>query len=145
MNITPVEIYWLTRLDEFRILFVIVLFVLIILTIANVFGGFIAMDSAHDNRCLCHGNRDEVPNDEARMRRRFSRAVKIGVAAILLGLVSSFVPSTRQMAAIIIIPKLANSEIVAEMGDAASEMVALARDWMRTLSPFQDNKEEKTK
>lgn len=39
------------------------------------------------------------------------------------------------MAAIIIVPKIANSEIVAEMGDAAKEMVGLERDWVRTLSP----------
>ena len=145
MNITPIEIYWLTRLDEFRILCTIVFFVLVVLAIANVLGGFVAMDSAHNNRCLHSGNRDEVPNDEARMRRRFSRATKIGVAATLLCLMTSFVPSTKQMAAIIVIPKLANSAIVAEMGDAAKEMVTLARDWMRTLSPFQDNKEGKTK
>ena len=145
MNITPVEIYWMTRLDEFLFLFGIVVFVLIILAIANVIGGFIAMDNAFDNRYLSYGNRDEAPKDEARMRRRFSRAAKIGVAACLLGLVASFVPSTKQMAAIIVIPKLANSEVVAEMGDAAKEMVALARDWMRTLSPFQDNKKRETK
>lgn len=145
MNITPIEIYWLTRLDEFGLLFGIVFLVLVILAIVNVIGGFIAMYSAHDNRCMHYGKRDEVPNDEARMRRRFSRAVKIGVAAFLLGLVASFVPSTRQMAAIIIIPKLANSEIVTEMGDAAKEIVVLAREWMRTLSPSQKNQKVETK
>ena len=73
------------------------------------------------------------------MRRRFTRAVKLGVAAFMLGLAISFVPSTKQMAAIIIIPKIANSEIVAEMGDATKELIGLARDWMRTLAPAQDN------
>lgn len=145
MNITPIEIYWLTRLDEFSILFGIVFFVLVSLAIANVIGGLFAMDEARDNRCLNRGNRDEVPKAEARVRMRFSRAAKIGVAAFLFGLVVSLMPSTKQMAAIIIIPKIANSETIAEMGDAAKEMVGLAREWMRTLAPSQGNQEGKTK
>lgn len=141
MNITPAEIYWLTRLDEFGFLFGIMFFVLVIIGIANVIGGFIAMDMAHDNRCMSYGNKEEVPKDEARMRRRFTRAAKIGVAAFLFGLVVSFMPSTKQMAAIIIIPKLANSEIVAEMGDATKELIGLARDWMKTLAPVPKGRE----
>lgn len=145
MNITPIEIYWMTRLDEFLFLFGIVFLVLVILAIANVIGGFIAMVEAYDNRAMHYNNGADAPKDEARMRMRFSRAVKIGVAAFLLGLVASFVPSAKQMAAIIVIPKLANSEIVAEMGDAAKEMIVLARDWLKTLSPLHDNKKGEAK
>lgn len=143
MNITPAEIYWLTRLDEFGFLFGTVFFVLVLIVIANVIGGFIAMDMAHDNRVMSYGNKEEVPKDEARMRSRFKRAAKIGVTAFLLGLVVSFMPSTKQMAAIIIIPKLANSEIVAEMGDATKELIGLARDWMKTLAPSPKGQEVK--
>ena len=145
MNITPIELYWMTRLDSFLSLFFIVFVVLIILAVVNAIGGFVAMDEAYENRVMRYNNNVDVPKDEAKMRMRFSRAAKIGVAACLLGLVASFVPSTKQMAAIIVIPKLANSEVVAEMGDAAKEMVMLARDWMMTLAPSKENQKGETK
>ena len=138
MNITPVEIYWLTRLDDFNALFVVVLIVLVLLTIANVAGGLISMDQANFYKSFRDTKKEK--NNKACMRRRFKRAVKLGVAALLLGLGMSFMPSTKQMAAIIIIPKIANSEIVAEMGDATKELIVLARDWMRKLAPAENQK-----
>lgn len=135
MNITPSMIYWLTRLDEFSFLFGIVFVCIVIVALVNVIGGFVALDTAHDNRCLSYGNRNEVPEDEARMRTRFTRAAKFGVAALLIGVVGSFIPSTKQAAAIIVIPKIANSEVVAEMGDTAKELLCLAKSWLIELKP----------
>ena len=143
MNITPSMIYWLTRLDEFCFLFGIVLVCIVIIALVNVIGGFIAMDMAHDNRCRSYGNQSEVPKDEARMNTRFTLAAKFGVVALLIGVVNSFIPSTKQAAAIIVIPKIANSEIVAEMGDTAKELVGLAKAWLVELKPQSktENKE----
>ena len=145
MNITPSMIYWLTRLDEFSFMFGIVFVCIVIVALVNIIGGFLSMDMAHDNRCRCYGNPDEVPKDEERMRTRFTRAAKFGVVALLVGVVNSLVPSTKQAAAIIVIPKIANSEVVAEMGDTAKELVGLAKAWMVELKPQPktENKEEK--
>ena len=145
MNITPSMIYWLTRLDEFIFLFGIVFVCIVIVALVNIVGGFIAMDTAHDNRCRCYGNQNEVPKDEARMRTRFTRAAKFGVAALLVGVVNSFIPSTKQAAAIIVIPKIANSEIVAEMGDTAKELVVLAKAWLVELKPQSEIKNKEVK
>lgn len=131
MNITMSEIYWLTRLDEFSILFSVLFFTLVIIAIANVIGGLIAMDDAREDKF--HNRIDKIRDDESRMCHRFSRAMKIGIAAFVVGMLNSFIPSTKQMAAIIVIPKIANSEIAAEMGDATKEMIELARDWMRNV------------
>ena len=143
MNITPSMIYWLTRLDEFGILLGIIFACVVIVAIANVVGGFIAMDAVSTDQLYNHPERLE--EDKHNIKVRFRRAVKCALAALLVGMVYSLIPSTKQAAAIIVIPKIASSEIVAEMGDTAKELVGLAREWLIELKPQPktENKEEK--
>lgn len=65
-------------------------------------------------------------------------------AVCVVGLISSvatalLVPTTKEMAAIIVIPELANSKTVKELGDG---VVTLAREWIEELKP---NKKGETK
>ena len=143
MNITPSMIYWLTRLDEFSFLFGIVFVCIVIVALVNVIGGFVALDSASTNQLY---NRPErLAESKHNIKVRFGRAVKLALVALLVGVVNSFIPSTKQAAAIIVIPKIANSEIVAEMGDTAKELVGLAKSWLIELKPQPktENKEVK--
>lgn len=142
MNITPSMIYWLTRLDEFGILFGIVFVCIVAVSLANVIGGFIAMDAASTDQLYHH---ELLEEDKHNIKVRFGRAVKCSLAALLVGVVNSFIPSTKQAAAIIVIPKIANSEVVAEMGDTAKELVGLAKSWLIELKPQPktENKEDK--
>ena len=143
MNITPSMIYWLTRLDEFSFLFGIVFVCIVIVALANVIGGFIALDSYSTDKLY---NRPErLAESKHNIKVRFGRAVKLALVALLVGVVNSFIPSTKQAAAIIVIPKIANSEIVAEMGDTAKELVGLAKAWLIELKPQPktENKEVK--
>lgn len=133
MNITPSMIYWLTRLDEFGILLGIVFVCIVIVSLANVIGGFIAMDAASTDQLYNHP--DRLAEDKYNIKVRFGRAIKCAFVALLVGVVNSFVPSTKQAAAIIVIPKIANSEVVAEMGDTAKELVGLAKSWLIELKP----------
>ena len=143
MNITPSMIYWLTRLDEFGILLGIIFACVVIVAIANVVGGFIAMDAVSTDQLYNHPERLE--EDKHNIKVRFRRAVKCALAALLVCVVNSFIPSTKQAAAIIVIPKIANSEVVAEMGDTAKELVGLAKAWLIELKPQPktENKEVK--
>ena len=143
MNITPSMIYWLTRLDEFGILLGIVFVCIVIVSLANVIGGFIAMDAASTDQLYNHP--DRLAEDKYNIKVRFGRAVKCAFVALLVGVVNSFIPSTKQAAAIIVIPKIANSEVVAEMGDTAKELVGLAKSWLIELKPQPktENKEVK--
>ena len=136
-------IYWLTRLDEFGILLGIIFACVVIVAIANVVGGFIAMGSASTDQLYNHPFR--LAESKHSIKVRFGRAVKLALVALLVGVVNSFIPSTKQAAAIIVIPKIANSEIVAEMGDTAKELVCLAKSWMIELKPQPktENKEVK--
>lgn len=143
MNITPSMIYWLTRLDEFSFMLGTVFVCIVIVALMNVVGGFIAMDSASTDQSY---NRPELlAEDKHNIKVRFGRAVKLALVALFVSVVNSFVPSTKQAAAIIIIPKIANSEIVAEMGDTAKELVVLAKSWLIELKPQPktENKEVK--
>lgn len=56
----------------------------------------------------------------------------------------TLIPSTKQMAAIIVVPKIANSEVVAEMGDTAKELVGLAKAWLVELKPKAKAEDAKT-
>ena len=143
MNITPSAIYWLTRLDEFSFLFGIVFVCIVIVALVNVIGGFVALDSASTDKLY---NRPErLAENKHNIKVRFGRAVKLALVALLVGVVNSFIPSTKQAAAIIVIPKIANSEVVAEMGDTAKELVGLAKAWLIELKPQPktENKEVK--
>ena len=143
MNITPSMIYWLTRLDEFSFLFGIVFVCIVIVALVNVIGGFVALDSASTDQLY---NRPErLAESKHNIKVRFGRAVKLALVALLVGVINSFIPSTKQAAAIIVIPKIANSEIVAEMGDTAKELVGLAKSWLIELKPQPktENKEVK--
>lgn len=64
--------------------------------------------------------------------------VTFQVAAIAI-LLRVFTPTKEEMAAIIVIPKIANSETVSEIGDG---MKTLAAEWLEELRP---NKKEETK
>ena len=143
MNITPSMIYWLTRLDEFSFLFGIIFVCIVIVALVNVIGGFVALDSYSTDKL--YNRPDRLAESKHNIKVRFGRAVKLALVALLVGVINSFIPSTKQAAAIIVIPKIANSEIVAEMGDTAKELVGLAKSWLIELKPQPktENKEVK--
>lgn len=56
----------------------------------------------------------------------------IALAAVAFALVAAFVPTTRQMAAIVMVPKIANNEKVQADGN---KLYDLAMEWMDELRP----------
>ena len=56
--------------------------------------------------------------------------------AFVIGMISAatcvFVPSTKEMAAIYVIPKIASSQTVKDLGEG---VVTLAREWIEELRP----------
>jgi hypothetical protein len=114
MEITAMQMYWLVMLDSLMgCLFAILIMCGLFFVIA--FPILISMDK--DELCLS-----------------ITKKVLVVAAASLL--VLSSVPSTKQMAAIMIVPKIANSEKVQTVGN---KIYDLAVEWMETLEP---NKKE---
>jgi hypothetical protein len=103
MNITPFEMYLITILDS--------------ICFAS---SFIAFASLILSGCFCISG-----------LRWYFIAISVYVFIISFS-VAIFTPSTKQMAAILIIPKIANSEKVEKIGNGLYD---LAIEWMNELNP----------
>jgi hypothetical protein len=142
--ITSTQIYWLTRCDELKSFLVgvdcpfilvasMAAVVAIALTLFNVFAG----NGAYE---LWSG----VPDEQFKaMKDRAWRATKKSLAvfavcvtmANTVNLAASFVPTTKEMAAIMVVPRIANSQSVS---DIAEGIVELAKAWMVELRPAKE-------
>ena len=127
--ITPMQMYWLTRfspitnmLSGIVSLLVVVTVILGIATITmpyNVFG-----EKTH------------------LIRMRFIKTVvATGILSFVFGFVNMLTPTTREMAAILIVPRIANSEKVQTVGN---QLYDLAVEWMEELHTAK-NKEGNAK
>jgi hypothetical protein len=107
MDITPMQMYWITSLDS------VVAASLFVAVIFAVFA-FITFGIMLDN-CI-----------------HWLAPFLSGFMAFIFLLIVVFTPSTKQMAAILIIPKIANSEKVEKIGNGLYD---LAVEWMNELKP----------
>ena len=62
-----------------------------------------------------------------------------GGLTFLMALLWTFTPSTKQMAAIVVVPKIVNSEKVQDVGE---KLYGLAVEWMDELHPRKEKKGE---
>lgn len=120
--INHVQMYWLTRLDMLCSLFTFVFVVSVLTTVAlAALGGIL---------------RAEYDNGEAGWktgRRLHVVMVPICLAtSLLFGLLRSLTPTTAEMAAIIVVPKIVNNEKVQNVGN---KIYDLAVEWMDELHP----------
>lgn len=124
--ITTTQMYWLTRLDALNNLFYFMLASPILLAIVC----FVCLP------VLLEFDKDNPFNVFVR------KALKIVIFISFIGsLCLSFVPTTRDMAAIIIVPKIANSEKVQQAGNKLYDLVV---EWMDELKPNKNNNKEGT-
>ena len=115
--ITPSLIYWITRLDAVRQ----AAGTLCVLSVLAVAAGLFAL-------FVCAA--EDVPDPFRSIWRNVARVA--AVALVVSGLVLVFTPTKREMAAIIVVPRIANSETVAEIGDGVK---TLAVEWLEELRP----------
>lgn len=118
MNITAMQMYWLVMLDN-----IIGFFIAILLLCAVFFVLGFPMLDALDKEDLF-----------------FSITKKLLVIVAVSFLALTFVPSTKQMAAIMIVPKIVNSEKVQTIGNKVYD---LAVEWMEELKPNKKKSEVK--
>ncbi|MBR7145672.1 MAG: hypothetical protein IKD10_12120 [Lentisphaeria bacterium] len=104
--ITENTIYWILKLDDITgLLIVITIIAAAVSTITFVLWG---MSDSDDNK-------DHIETVK-------KLCVKSIVIALICGLGLTFIPRTKQMAMIKIIPMIANSEIVGEMSTDCKEL-----------------------
>ncbi len=130
--ITPTQMYWLVKLDDMRHVTGSLMWLPIMWIIITVAVSFVAIMATLDA--------DE--NEREKVWRRVKKALLLCIPMmflmVVLQLTFAFVPSTKQMAAIIVVPKLANSEKVQTVGN---RLYDLAVEWMDELRPAKPAKE----
>lgn len=125
MNVvTPCQMYWLTRCDSLcGLLKGLVIFGALLFAILAIFliGAWVASVEEPNNSRAREGVRKLCIGLEA----AFAFTIACATCYALL-------PTTKEMAAIIVVPRVANSQTV---GDLAGGVVTLAREWMQELRP----------
>lgn len=124
--ITPSTIYWITRLNDIRSgIGVLALAAMVLATMA-----VIVLLSTLD-----HVSRD---NETRYIKLAFGFTAAFVLLAGVLEGARAFVPTTRDAAAMAVLPALANSERVQTVGNAVYD---LAVEWLEELRPVK--KEER--
>lgn len=110
--ITQTQMYWLVTLDGISKLS----FTLALVGVAWLFVGLAYVSEFRKHRWM----------------------IPVSIAVALLGmLAATFVPTTKQMAAIVVVPRIANNE---KIRDAGSRLYDLAVEWMEELRPNPERK-----
>lgn len=126
--ITGWEIYWFTRLDPIRglagmtaVMGLIIFFLMFLLYPA--FCDIFAHDDGKRKKSLAWATRSQIA---------------VFSATVLCAFAHALTPTTREMAAIKVIPMIANSESMRKLGDVGDNMLDLANEWLRELRPKKD-------
>lgn len=121
--ITTAQMYWLTRLTP----------------LGNALGGFAFLGYAAMIVLLLAGIFLQDDMFEEGIRAIALKLLKaspcVGIVATLLVTANCLLPTTREMAAIMIVPRIANSEKVQTVGN---HLYDLAVEWMEELRPAKN-------
>lgn len=118
--ITPSTIYWITRFDDIRTgLATLAIAILVLAALALVLFLAAAENVAREHEMEC-------------AKLAFCLAFALVLLAAVAGGVRAFVPTTKDAAAMAVLPALANSEKVQTVGNAVYD---LAVEWLEELRP----------
>lgn len=124
--ITPWTIYWITRASNISNTLTAVTVVLGIIGAFLMVGGTVA------------GSLGERADAKGLLRVGWKVAILFAISLVA----SILTPTTKELAAMIVIPKVANSESVQQLGDG---IVDLANQWLVELAPKKKGKKEEGK
>lgn len=118
---TTAQMYWLTRLDALEVLSIIMI----------VLGLFVTVVTTAIY--LCGFN-----DIERNVKRVLRNILRVSIPALVIGIaIDVFVPNTKEMAAILVVPRIANSESLSDIADGVK---TLAVEWLEELRPGKDGK-----
>ena len=123
-TITETQLYWLTRLDSIRGVLCWVIFIMFATAFAHFIFAIIEGGEAEFS--------SEVNHAERMVRTVLIRSALFVAMAIATMFARAMLPTTKEMAAIVVVPKIANSQSVQEIG---GEIVTLAKEWLTELHP----------
>lgn len=122
--ITESSIYWILKLNDIRTLFGVATFISGAVTLASAVTWAV---NVSDNRIL-----------SASAKRFCIKAFSVCAVCVLA---VTFIPSTKQMAMIKVLPAIANSEFVGEVSADAEELYRMGIEAIKEA--LSENKEQK--
>lgn len=144
--ITTTEMYWLTRLDSVKEVMdgffaVFMVFTVILAAIAVLVYGLGTFTGNNTYDVFSGMPGDELKSVHARLRRTSARCVMAAFlllsASMATGLLNALLPTTREMAAIVMVPAIVNNEKVQTVGN---KLYDLAAEWLGELRPKKEAK-----
>ena len=118
--ITESAIYWVTRLDALTNL---VMFVTIISFIFVIIFGIAS--------CIVIGERNSVLNDKGNLILPIKLLVGSIISLVICMTLAVFVPTTKEYAAMKILPKIANDEVLNTLSQDGKELYRLTVDYLK--------------
>ena len=120
--ISPWTLYWILQLDSIK---AAVVALAITTSLATLFLGVIGLDSSERER--------------ARGETMHRFAIRLAIVAVPLTLLTAFLPSSRTMAAVVLIPAIANNETIQR---EASDLYRLAKQAIERVAQVEPPKEK---
>ena len=138
---TESMIYWITRLDGihgfcFGIQTIAVISTIIGAIAALVSGGLKAASEAD-------GSEDEAKIAASICRVSCKVWIPAFCIAIMCSLARTFMPTTKEMIAIKVIPQIANVENVEKIKDISKDMLDITSDWLKDMRRKYVNGQDK--
>lgn len=135
--VTESFIYWFTRLDHLHDFSEGLSFLLSIVVLASGIAWLVSFivrctlesDRSSDNRSVSMTDIAIAKTICSISKKAFLYLVAF---LAILDLSRAFIPTTKEMAAIYVVPKIANNE---NLHDIGNEMVVLAKEWLKELHP----------
>lgn len=127
--ITPAEMYWLLKLDDIRSIVIAVAIVALLITIVAW-----ALCFIFNGPCY-----EDVTDKERNTYLR--RAVVSAIITIVIGLSAAAMPSTKQYAAIKVIPLIVNSDAAKKIATDASDIYSMGIKALKEVLTDDSSKE----
>lgn len=123
MGISPFDIYFISLANSLKTMFGIVASISFIMLIL---GTAVAYPLSNDECLVSEDDRDKIPT---LIKKGIKILPWVVIAATFLAI---FTPSSKTLAAMLVIPKLANSEIMSkDLPEAGKAMIEMAIEWMK--------------
>lgn len=128
---TESMVYWITRLDGIRgFCFGIQTFA-VLFAILGIIAAIVATS-------ISVASEEDGSDDDARIASGICKiACKIWIPAFCIAMVCSlartFIPTTKEMIAIKVIPQMASTENVEKIKDISKDMLDITADWLKDM------------
>ena len=119
-------IYWITRLDALRVMEHILLASAIVAAVLGGIGAFLAI---------------VPPDGDTELGKQLLRKLFVPnvVVALVLGVACVLTPTTKEAAAIYVVPQMVNSE---QLQEEVGELYGLAKRWLEDQVPHKEPVDE---